>query len=168
VRLRPLSGAAVAQLARRAGRAATGLRALTGGNPLLVTEVLAAGDAGVPMTIRDLVLARLAGLPANAQEVVRLVAVVPTRAELWLLEQALEAKVLVEDWRIEYNTVRPHSALGYRTPTECARAWTNHRVWSPRSCLSARLEISEPPWMDDESIGERVELNRAEWPRRET
>jgi len=43
VRLRPLSGAAVAQLAQRAGRAAAGLRALTGGNPLLVTEVLAAG-----------------------------------------------------------------------------------------------------------------------------
>lgn len=43
----------------------------------------------------------------------------------------LEAKVLVEDWRIEYNTVRPHSALGYRTPTECARAWTNtHPVLS--------------------------------------
>ena len=84
----PLSEAAVAELARRAGRPATGLRELTGGNPLLVTEVLAAGDAGVPMTVRDLVLARLAGLPADAREVVRLVAVVPTRAELWLLEQA--------------------------------------------------------------------------------
>jgi DNA-binding CsgD family transcriptional regulator/tetratricopeptide (TPR) repeat protein len=88
VRPEPLSEAAVAELARRAGRPATGLRELTGGNPLLVTEVLAAGDAGVPMTVRDLVLARLAGLPADAQEVVRLVAVVPTRAELWLLEQA--------------------------------------------------------------------------------
>jgi DNA-binding CsgD family transcriptional regulator/tetratricopeptide (TPR) repeat protein len=84
----PLSEAAVAELARRAGRPATGLRELTGGNPLLVTEVLAAGDAGVPMTVHDLVLARLAGLPADAREVVRLVAVVPTRAELWLLEQA--------------------------------------------------------------------------------
>jgi len=89
MRPRPLSEAAVAELARRAGRPAAGLRGLTGGNPLLVTEVLAAGDAGVPMTVRDLVLARLAGLPANAQEVVRLVAVVPTRAELWLLEEAL-------------------------------------------------------------------------------
>ncbi|HJW36026.1 MAG TPA: AAA family ATPase, partial [Actinomycetes bacterium] len=89
VRPEPLSEAAVAELARRAGRPATGLRELTGGNPLLVTEVLAAGDAGVPMTVRDLVLARLAGLPADAQEVVRLVAVVPTRAELWLLEAAL-------------------------------------------------------------------------------
>jgi DNA-binding CsgD family transcriptional regulator/tetratricopeptide (TPR) repeat protein len=92
VRPRPLSEAAVAELARRAGRPAAGLRALTGGNPLLVTEVLAAGDAGVPMTVRDLVLARLAGLPADAQEVVRLVAVVPARTELWLLEEALGAK----------------------------------------------------------------------------
>ena len=88
VRPEPLSEAAVAELARRAGRPAAGLRELTGGNPLLVTEVLAAGDAGVPMTVRDLVLARLARLPADAQEVVRQVAVVPTRAELWLLEQA--------------------------------------------------------------------------------
>ena len=30
----------------------------------------------------------------------------------------LEARVLVEDWRIEYNTLRPHSALGYLTPTD--------------------------------------------------
>ena len=27
-----------------------------------------------------------------------------------------EAKVLTERWRREYNTVRPHSALGYRPP----------------------------------------------------
>jgi DNA-binding CsgD family transcriptional regulator/tetratricopeptide (TPR) repeat protein len=89
VRPQPLSEAAVAELAGRAGRPAAGLRALTGGNPLLVTEVLDARDAGVPMTVRDLVLARHAGLPADAQEVVRLVAVVPTRVELWLLEEAL-------------------------------------------------------------------------------
>jgi DNA-binding CsgD family transcriptional regulator len=85
----PLSEAAVTELARQAGRSAAGLHALTGGNPLLVTEVLAAGDAGVPLTVRDLVLARYSGLPADAQEVVRLVAVVPTRAELWLLEEAM-------------------------------------------------------------------------------
>lgn len=27
-----------------------------------------------------------------------------------------EAKVLIEQWRVHYNTVRPHSALGYRPP----------------------------------------------------
>jgi putative transposase len=36
----------------------------------------------------------------------------------------LEARMLVEDWRIEYNTVRPHSALGYMTPADYAKAWT--------------------------------------------
>jgi len=28
----------------------------------------------------------------------------------------LEAKVLIEDWRQQYNQIRPHSALGYRPP----------------------------------------------------
>jgi len=27
-----------------------------------------------------------------------------------------EAKVLIEQWRREYNHVRPHSSLGYRPP----------------------------------------------------
>jgi transposase InsO family protein len=34
--------------------------------------------------------------------------------------------VLVEDWRIKDNTVRPHSALGYLTPTDYAKAWATH------------------------------------------
>ena len=29
-----------------------------------------------------------------------------------------EAKVVIESWRKHYNTERPHSALGYQTPTE--------------------------------------------------
>jgi transposase InsO family protein len=28
-----------------------------------------------------------------------------------------EAKVLIKEWRKEYNQLRPHSALGYRPPT---------------------------------------------------
>jgi len=27
-----------------------------------------------------------------------------------------EAKVLVERWRVHFNTIRPHSSLGYRPP----------------------------------------------------
>ena len=33
----------------------------------------------------------------------------------------VEAKVLIERWRQHYNTVRPHSALGYRPPAPEAR-----------------------------------------------
>ena len=31
-----------------------------------------------------------------------------------------EAKVIVEDWRLEYNNHRPHSGLGYMTPAAFA------------------------------------------------
>jgi len=27
-----------------------------------------------------------------------------------------EAKILIENWRCEYNEIRPHSSLGYRPP----------------------------------------------------
>ena len=33
-----------------------------------------------------------------------------------------EAQVVIENWRIEYNTRRPHSALGYRPPAPAAIA----------------------------------------------
>jgi transposase InsO family protein len=33
-----------------------------------------------------------------------------------VFDTLLEAKALVEDWRKEYNHVRPHSSLGYRPP----------------------------------------------------
>lgn len=89
--LEPLSPAAVADLAAAAGRPAADLHALTGGNPLLVAQVLAAEDAGVPMTVRDLVLARLATLPPAAQDALHVVAVVPGRAETWLVEAVLGA-----------------------------------------------------------------------------
>ncbi|HYY80543.1 MAG TPA: AAA family ATPase [Actinomycetes bacterium] len=115
VRLGPLSGEAVAELARRAGRPASGLWELTGGNPLLVTELLAAEEPGVPATVWDLVLARLARLPAAAQEVVRLVAVVPTRAELWLLEEALAPPpAAVERCVAAGLLVMDQEAIGFR------------------------------------------------------
>jgi len=37
-----------------------------------------------------------------------------------------EAKVLIEQWRMEYNHIRPHSSLGYRPP-------------APESILSAAM-----------------------------
>ncbi|KVO22198.1 hypothetical protein WJ73_33285 [Burkholderia ubonensis] len=32
------------------------------------------------------------------------------------------AKRLIEEWRVEYNTERPHSSLGYLTPAQFAQA----------------------------------------------
>jgi len=42
-----------------------------------------------------------------------------------------EAKVLIEQWRREYNTVRPHNRLGYRPPAP--------EAWSPDSELLGAL-----------------------------
>ncbi|MCO8274735.1 AAA family ATPase [Actinoplanes sp. TRM 88003] len=89
VGLPPLTVAAVAELARRAGRSAPDVHAVTGGNPLLVTEVLAAPAAGVPPTVRDLVLSRLATVSPSAREVAHLVSVVPSRAGPELLGSVL-------------------------------------------------------------------------------
>ena len=48
------------------------------------------------------------------------------RDELLAVEQfdtLLEAQVLIEDWRIEYNTSRPHSSLGWLAPATYAGRW---------------------------------------------
>ena len=37
-----------------------------------------------------------------------------------------EAKVLIERWRVHYNTVRLHSSLGYRPPAPDAVLVTSH------------------------------------------
>ena len=41
-----------------------------------------------------------------------------------IFDTLLEAKVLIENWRREYNTIRPHSSLGYRPPApEAIQPW---------------------------------------------
>ena len=40
-----------------------------------------------------------------------------------LFETLAEAQVLVEDWRVDYNTERPHSALGMMAPARFATSW---------------------------------------------
>ena len=46
---------------------------------------------------------------------------------MWQFDSLLEAQVLIEDWRIDYNTNRPHSAHGGLTPTNFALTWTNNQ-----------------------------------------
>ena len=48
----------------------------------------------------------------------------------------VEAKILIERWRREYNEVRPHSSLGYRSPAPAAIL--------PRPSASASLQ--QPSW----------------------
>ena len=42
-----------------------------------------------------------------------------------LFDNLLEARILLEDWRIDYNLNRPHSAHDGLSPTEFVQAWLN-------------------------------------------
>jgi putative transposase len=42
-------------------------------------------------------------------------------------DSLLEAQVLTEDWRIDYNMHRPHSAHGWLTPVEFVEQWLNRQ-----------------------------------------
>lgn len=48
-------------------------------------------------------------------------------------DSLLEAKVVISDWRTDYNTRRPHSSLGMLTPAAYAPRWTNPQ---PQPALS--------------------------------
>lgn len=53
------------------------------------------------------------------------------RDELLAVEQfgsLLEAQVVIEDWRVEYNTQRPHSSLGWLSPAAYAERWSGRQV----------------------------------------
>lgn len=46
-----------------------------------------------------------------------------------------EAQILIEAWRVHYNQVRPHSALGYRPPAPVA-------ILDPLSAQSLTLTLA--------------------------
>jgi putative transposase len=50
--------------------------------------------------------------------------------EHWFVSLA-DAKTAIEAWRIDYNTVRPHSSLGDRTPEQFARIGEGARRLTP-------------------------------------
>ena len=86
LRLPPLSEAAVATLAQQADRPAKDLYLATSGNPFFLTEVLASDAPGVPTSVSDAILAQVARRSPEAQRLLELVAVVPTKVEWWVVE----------------------------------------------------------------------------------
>jgi DNA-binding CsgD family transcriptional regulator/tetratricopeptide (TPR) repeat protein len=90
IRLQPFSLQAVTSLAARYGASSAELYGKTRGNPFFVTEVLVAGDLGVPPTVRDAVIARAARLSPAARELLEAVAIAPSPTELWLLDALIE------------------------------------------------------------------------------
>ena len=141
IRLRPLSEAAVATLARDAHHGER-LHALTGGNPFFVTELLASEEDDVPATVRDAVLARIARLSPAARDALESVAVVPSRAEVWLVESGAEAidecvtaaLLRVDDRHLSFRHELARRAVEDAIPPRRARQLHEHVL----ATLSAR------------------------------
>ena len=70
--------------------------------------------------------------------------------EHWFASVA-EARTLIEAWRVDYNTVRPHSALAGQTPQQFARS-----TEGARRLASARADLkdtkNEDPKSEDLSL----------------
>ena len=85
IALAPLSAGAVAELVGDPDRAVE-IHRVTGGNPFYVLELAASVPGTVPTTVRDAVLTRVLALPGPTQEALEALAVIPTRAERWLVD----------------------------------------------------------------------------------
>ena len=91
--LQPLSVSAVGILAVLHDVDPVELHRRTGGNPFFVTEVLAAGGDEVPATVKDAVTARASRLDPSARRLLDAVALVPTQAEISLLETVVPSEL---------------------------------------------------------------------------
>ena len=101
-----LSLDAVRELAAPLGADADAIHRLTLGNAFFVTEILAAGGGELPETVRDAVLARVALLDEPARRLIEAIAVIPLRAELWLLEQIVPAELERLEACLESGAIR--------------------------------------------------------------
>jgi putative transposase len=61
--------------------------------------------------------------------------------EHWFITMA-QARRIIEAWRIEYNTERPHSSLSNLTPEEFAE------ISLARNRKSLSLTVDSKPWRD--------------------
>jgi DNA-binding CsgD family transcriptional regulator/tetratricopeptide (TPR) repeat protein len=107
LQLEALSRGAVGVLAEPHGIDGEELYRKTEGNPFFVTEVLASGAADVPETVRDAVLARTARLSGPARDLLDFVAIVPRRAELWLLEAVAGETLAALDECVASGVLQP-------------------------------------------------------------
>jgi DNA-binding CsgD family transcriptional regulator len=119
-RLEPLSPGAVERLAVHSNLDARALHLHTGGNPFFVSEVLAAGE-DIPETVRDAVLARFARLEPEARALLEAVAIVPSQAEIALLEAIAAGELGALDACLASGMLQPTSGA-VRFRHEIARA----------------------------------------------
>jgi DNA-binding CsgD family transcriptional regulator/DNA polymerase III delta prime subunit len=97
IRLFPLSEDAVNTLAKRYHKADKNLYSLTGGNPLLVSELLSNTHSGTPLTIKELMNFKLNRLSSETRLAVELISVIPGKVEKWLAQELINNFNLIDE-----------------------------------------------------------------------
>jgi DNA-binding CsgD family transcriptional regulator/tetratricopeptide (TPR) repeat protein len=135
--LRRLSMDAVQRLSAGTSLEARQVFEVTSGNPFFVSEIIAAGEPGVPATVVDAVLARVRGLEPATQNCLNQLAVVPSAVDRWLVD------TLVADAVGALDEAEARGLLVV-TPTQVA----------------FRHELARRAVVDSMSVARRVHLHR--------
>jgi DNA-binding CsgD family transcriptional regulator len=159
IALRPLSDRAVRELAGSSGVDVAELARVTGGNPFLVVEAVAAGGR-LPASVRDAALARAGRLSAAGRAVVDAGAVIGQRFGPALLEcVAPDGSAAVEEALARGVLVADGAQLGFRH--ELIRSALESCIAPPRrAALHARVfaALSEQPGVDSARLAHHAEL----------
>ena len=106
-----LSEGAVRTLALGSDLDPVALHRQTGGNPFFVTEVLASGSRGIPVTVRDAVLARASRLSPQGRSVLEAAAIIGVRLEPWLVADVAGAHAAALDECVAVGMLRTQEAM---------------------------------------------------------
>lgn len=141
--LLPLSARAVAQLAAGSAADAAALHRASGGNPFLVTELLAVGDAAtLPPTVRDAVLARAALLPLHAREALDVAALIGPRIEPALVDSLAGTTASALDACLAAGVLRDAGADLLEFRHELARQAVLQAIAAPRRLALHRRALA--------------------------
>jgi DNA-binding CsgD family transcriptional regulator len=160
IRLRPLSQAAVRELAGPSGLDVGELVRATGGNPFLVVESVAAGDR-LPASVRDAALARAGRLSRAGREVADAAAVLGQRFDYALLDAVVAGSTkAVEEALARGVLVAESTRLGFRH--ELIREAIEASISPPRLAeLHARVVsalVSQAGVVDNARLAHHAEL----------
>lgn len=165
IALKPLSPKAVGALARQAGLAADRLYQLTAGNPFLVSEMLAAGEAapGLPASVREAVAMRQARLDAEARELLELLSAIPAAVPMDLVARLVPGRAEFLAGLLTGQGILQASAAGdLRFRHEIARLATFERLTATTrrahharilAALRATGEVAPPDQMVHHAAG---------------
>ena len=106
-----LSEAAVRTLALGSDLDPAELHRQTGGNPFFITEVLASGSPGIPVTVRDAVLARASRLSPQGRSVLEAAAIVGLRLEPRTVAEVVGTDAYALDECVAAGMLRPQEAM---------------------------------------------------------